>query len=220
MEDGMTTGTTTLLDQRGWTISTKVVFDVEKEIAGLRIGDVLELITEDFEPFKYDIAAWCQAVGHELVSSEATAEGRRFLIRKGTPEPRGSSLAMVVSTDGLEELLSLSFALAAALEGMDVHLYFQGPGVHVLSRRFRARLKGWARPFSRFAASGLAKSGHIPAQDKLRQLRSLGARIYMCGPSMEHFKVSREDLIFDDLPLVEYMTFMAVMEQADVHIYN
>lgn len=216
----MTTVTTRRLDGRGWTITTYVMFDVAAELAGLEVGDHLELVTDDFEPFEHDVAAWCRANGHELVSSETTTEGRRFMIEKGTPEPKASSLAMVVSTDGLEELLSLSFALAAALEGMEVHLYFQGPGVHVLSRGFKPRLKGWARPFSRFAASGLAKSGHIPAQDKLRQLRSLGARIYMCGPSMDHFKVSREDLIFDDLPLVEYLTFMSVMEQADVHIYN
>ena len=66
----------------------------------------------------------------------------------------------------------------------------------------------------------MAKSGHVSAQEKLRQLRSLGANIYMCAGSMDHFKVSEDDLIFEDLPLVEYLTFMAVMEGADIHIYN
>lgn len=69
---------------------------------------------------------------------------------------------MVIYTDDLEELLSLSFPLAAALEGMNVHLYFQGPGVHVLSRRFKPKLKGWARPFSRFAASYAPALWHAP----------------------------------------------------------
>jgi predicted peroxiredoxin len=65
----------------------------------------------------------------------------------------------------------------------------------------------------------MAKTGHIPAQDKLRQLRRLGAHLYVCGPSMQHFKVKRDDLIFDDVAVVEYLTFMAVMQQTDVHIY-
>jgi predicted peroxiredoxin len=126
----------------------------------------------------------------------------------------------VISSDGLEELLSpLGFALAAALEGMAVHLYIQGPAVRVLTRGFRPKLHGWARPFSRFAASGLTNTGHIPAPEKLRQLRSLGTQIYMCGPSMQHFKVKPEDLIFQDLPVIEYLTFMPIMEEADVHIY-
>ena len=40
---------------------------------------------------------------------------------------QGKKVAMVISNSGLEELLSpLGFALGAALEGMEVHMYFQG----------------------------------------------------------------------------------------------
>jgi hypothetical protein len=37
--------------------------------------------------------------------------------------------------------------------------------------------------------------------------------------SIQHFKVTPEDLIFEDLPVVEYLTFMAIMKQATAHIY-
>lgn len=209
------------IDRRGKTITTFVVFDAAAELQKMRVGERLEVITEDLEFFEHDITAWCKAAGHALVASDALAEGRRFLIEKGEPVAKSSSLAMVVSVAGLEELLSpLAFGLAAALEGIEVNLYMQGPAVRVLSNGFRPKLSGWGRPFSRFAAAGMTKSGHIPAQEKLRQLRSLGANIYMCAGSMDHFKVSADDLIFDDLPLVEYLTFMAVMEGADIHIYN
>ena len=89
----------------------------------------------------------------------------------------------------------------------------------LLARGFRPKLKGWGRPFSRFAAAGMTKTGHIPAQEKLEQLRDLGAHIYVCGGSLDHFKVSREDFIYDDFEVVEYLTFMSVMEDADIHIY-
>lgn len=208
------------LDRTGRTITTFVVFDAFTELQAMATGEVLELLTDDFEPFEADISAWCEATGNVLVSTERTGTGLRFLIEKGTSIPRDSSLALIISSDGLEELLSpLGFALAAALEGIDTHLYFQGPAVRVLTRAFKPKLKGWARPFSRFAASGMAKAGHIPAQDKLRQLRSLGGRIYMCGGSMQPFKVDREDLIFDDVPIIEYLTFMSIMEAADIHLY-
>lgn len=208
------------LDRTGRTITTFVVFDATTELAKMSEGDVLELITDDFEPFSADISAWCQATGHELLSSEKIAAGRRFLIRKGSPPAKETKLAMIISNDGLEELLSpLGFALGAALEGIEVHLYFQGPAVRVLSKGFRPRLKGWTRPFSRFAAAAMAKAGHIPAQEKLSQLRSLGADFYVCGGSMQPFKVTREDLIFDDLRIVEYLTFMSIMEEADIRLY-
>ena len=164
---------------------------------------------------------WCDAVGHRLVASQSKSDGLRFLIEKGPPRTTDASLAVVVSSDGLEQLLSpLGFALAAALEGMAVHLYIQGPAVRVLTRGFQPKLHGWARPFSRFAAAGLSKAGHLPAQDKLHQLRSLDAQLYLCGPSMQHFKVKAEDLIFDDIPIVEYLSFMAAMKKATVHIYS
>ena len=127
---------------------------------------------------------------------------------------------MVLSSDGLLDLLSpLGFALAAALEGIDVHLYFQGPGVRVLTKRFRPKLPGLSRPFSRFAIAGMNKAGHVPPHDKLRQLHKLEAHIYVCGGSLQPFKVSKEDFIFNDLPIVEYFSFMSVMEDADVQLY-
>ncbi len=91
--------------------------------------------------------------------------------------------------------------------------------MRVLTRGYRPKLGGWARPFSRFAAAGMTKSGHIPAQQKLEQLRSLGARIYVCGGSMQPFKVRKEDFVYDDLAIVEYFTFMQIMESADIHLY-
>jgi predicted peroxiredoxin/TusA-related sulfurtransferase len=209
------------VDVRGKTITTAAVFEAARALALLEEGELLELVTDDFEPFEHDVPAWCRATGHRLVASDLTPAGRRFLIEKGSARSERSTLAMVVSSAGLEELLSpLGFALAAALEGIEVHLFVQGPAVRVLARAYRPKLSGWARPFSRFAATAMAKSGHLPAQDKLRQLRALGAHIYLCGPSMQHFKVDRDDLVLDDLPLVEYLSFVAVMERADVQLYT
>jgi predicted peroxiredoxin/TusA-related sulfurtransferase len=209
------------IDTRPKTITTAIAYEAHVALAPLADGDVLEVVTEDFEPIEADLQAWCGSSGQRLVTSERTAEGLRFLIEKGPTEAGDTRLAMVISTDGLEELLSpLGFALAAALEGVETHLYFQGPGVRVLSRGFKPRLRGWGRPFSRFAAAGMAKAGHVAAQEKLRQLRSLGARVYVCGPSLQHFKVSKDELVFDDLPVVAYLSFMALMQHADVHVYS
>ena len=63
--------------------------------------------------------------------------------------------ATTISAPGLEELLSpLGFALAAALEGTGVSLYFQGPAVRVLVKGFTQKLHGPGQSFSRFARPG------------------------------------------------------------------
>lgn len=209
------------LERRGKTITTFVIYDAAILMEEMKEGELLEVVTDAFEPFRPDIAAWCDSVGHRLVDTHTSPSEYRFLIEKGTPQPSSSRLAMVISNPGLEELLSpLGFALAAALEGVEVHIFFQGPAVRVLKKGYRPKLPGWGRPFSRFAAAGMAEAGHIPAQDKLRQLTRLGAQVYLCGPSMQQFKVASDELILPDLPQIEYLSFMALIRQANIHIYS
>ena len=148
-------------------------------------------------------------------------ETRRLRVGKGEPRRTDQRVAIVVSSDGLEELLSpLGFALAAALGGAQVSVYLQGPAVHVLAPGFRARLHGPGRPFSRFARAGLEKAGHVAPTTKLRQLQALGGRLYACGPSLAHFHVDPNRLAFDDVVVCEYLSFMEVMRQADVQLYS
>jgi predicted peroxiredoxin len=116
-------------------------------------------------------------------------------------------------------LSPLGFALAAALGGAQVSVYLLGPAVHLLAPGFRARLHGSARPFSRFARAGLEKAGHVTPAKKLRQLQALGGTLYACGPSLEHFHVDPDRLAFDGVVVCGYLTFMEVMQQADVQLY-
>jgi predicted peroxiredoxin/TusA-related sulfurtransferase len=210
----------TVLELSDRSITTYVAYEAWCALQDLGTGQVLEVVTDDFEPFEADIPAWCDEAGHRLVGWDRRADGLHFLIEKGEERPSGASLAMIISDAGLLALLSpLAFALAAALEGVRVHLYFQGPAVRVLARGFRAKLPGLGRPFTRFAQRGMTRSGHIPAQDKLRQLQTLGGRLYVCGGSMDHFGVAKEDLAFDDVPIVEYLTFMSVMKASDIQLF-
>ncbi len=205
---------------RGKKITTFILYDALMKLREMGEGDVLEIVTEAFEPIESDIRAWCRMTGHSLVNVEKAPDQERYYIEKAAPRGKEHRLAMVISSAGLEELISpLGFALGAALAGIDVHVYFQGPAARVLKRGFKGTLPGIGRPFSGFARKGMAEIGHVPPQDKVRQLRELGAHLYVCGPSMEHFRVKKDDLIFDDVVVSEYLTFLEVMEKADIHIF-
>lgn len=208
------------LDLKGRTITTFIAYEAAARLGEMAEGDVLEVVTDDREPIERDLVAWCRAAGHDLRTVERDAAGLRFSIAKGVPPAKDRTAAFVISDPGLEKLLSpLGFALAAALEGDDVHVYFQGPAVRLLTVGYKAKLQGLGRPFSGFARKGMAKQGHIPPDEKLRQLRLLGARFYVCGGSMDYFKVKKSDLAFDDLPVVMYLTFMEVMDGAQVQVF-
>jgi TusA-related sulfurtransferase/predicted peroxiredoxin len=207
-------------DLRGRTITTAITWAVHEQIAEFTVGDEIEVTTDPFPAIEPDLRAWCRTTGHELVEVLKDGESWRVRLRKGTPRRNDHRVAVVLSGDGLEELLSpLGFALAAALGGAQVALYLHGPAVHVLAPGFRARLHGFARPFSRFARAGLEKAGHVAPAEKLRQLQALGACLYACGPSLEHFGVDSGRLAFDGVSVCEYLTFMEVMQQADVQLY-
>lgn len=216
----MSAATATSLDMRGKTITTFIAYQSAGRLAGLADGEALELLTDASDDIDNDIRAWCRAVGHELVSAQRTGDFSTYVIKKTPARPPARRLAAVVSDPGLEELLSpLGFALAAALEGADVSLYFQGPAVRVLAKGFTEKLHGPARPFSRIARAGLTRAGHVPAQEKIRQLQALGAHLFACGPSMRHFKVAKSDLAFADVTAAEYLTFMETMARADIQLF-
>jgi predicted peroxiredoxin/TusA-related sulfurtransferase len=216
----MDVGTAERLDLQGKTITTYIVFAVHQALAEMMEGDRVEVVTDVFAAIDPDIRAWCRATGNPLVDVSSDGDTCRFTIEQGPPYRSGHKLAAVISDDGLFELLSpLGFALAAALEGHDVSLYFQGPAVRVLAKGFTAKVHGLGRPFSRFPRVGLAKAGHLPPQMKIGQLQQLGAQLYLCGPSMQHYKVAPEDVAFEDVTIAEYLTFIEQMDTADMHIF-
>jgi len=211
----------TQLDLRGRTITTFIAYEVHDALLALDEGERVDLMTDAFDAIDTDLRAWCHATGNVMVSADQSGGRWRFTIEKRPPRRSDRQFAAIVSDDGLFELLApLGFALAAALEGHDVSLYFQGPAVRVLAMGYVAKMHGLGRPFSRFPRAGLDKVGHIPPQAKLRQLQLLGAHIYACGPSMDHFKVAEADLAFDDVIVAEYLTFMEQMDRADIHVYS
>jgi len=208
------------LDVTGKTITTFIAYHAAMALQGMKEGEILELVTDDYEPIENDINAWCRMTGHRLASAEPEGDSRRYVIEKALSPATDRALALVVSNPGLGELLTpLGLALAAALAGTAVHIYFHGPAVKILASGFKESLTGLSKPFSAFARKGLAKAGHLPPQEKLSQLRGLGARFYVCGPSMDRFGVPKDRLIFDDAVIAEYITFMEAMRKADIHIY-
>lgn len=207
------------LDLRGRTITTFIAFELHDALTGLDVGDRIAVTTDAYGAIDSDLRVWCRTAGHTLLEADTSGGTWRFTIEKGEAKRSGRGFAAIISDDGLLELLApLGFALAAALEGHDVALYFQGPAVKVLADGYTAKMHGLSRPFSRFPRDGLADAGHVSPQEKLRQLQTLGGRIYACGPSMDHFGVAAGDLAFDDVMVAEYLTFMEQMAAADIHM--
>ena len=183
-------------------------------------GALLRVRADSLPAVDSDIRAWCRTTGHELVDVEELAGARDYVVRKAGELRRQPGWALVISDPGLEELLSpLGFALGAALAGSPVAIYFQGPAVRVLTGSFSENLPGWKRPFSRFARRGLNRAGHPPPHQKLRQLEDLGAQIYICGPSMAHFKVTADDLFLSGIEIAAYPTFVEQMNAAGVQVF-
>jgi TusA-related sulfurtransferase len=150
-----------LVDGRGRSISTAILYPLACAMRELPLGTMIKVRTDFLPAVDSDIRAWCRTTGHHLVKTEEAIDARDHTIRKAAEVRRAAGRAMVISNPGLQELLSpLGFALAAALAGSSVAIYFQGPAVRVLTRSFSEKPTGWQRPFSAFARHGLEKAGH------------------------------------------------------------
>lgn len=226
------------LDLRGGkTVSTYILVQVVDSLSSLQPGEAIYLVTDVHAGLGSDIKAWGRLTNNDVrevpwKSSKGETDDnskkyeRYIIVKKDVTVDKDSEqkqhVAIIISQDGLEELLSpLGFALGAITSGMHVSLYFQGPAVHALRRGFKGRLSGvFSAPFSHFARRGMAAMGHAPPAAKIEQLHRLGAKFYACHPSLEHFGVRVSDMAFpEDVVLAEYVTFLEVMRSATVKLY-
>jgi predicted peroxiredoxin/TusA-related sulfurtransferase len=208
------------IDIRGKTITTYILYQTRVELNRLDEGQVLEVVTDNYAAIESDIKAWSRMSGNPLIEVEKTTGFHRYYFKKKKPEAEVKHLSIIVSEENLEALLSpLGFALSAAISGHRVSIYFQGPAVRALKKGFSEKLQGFSYFFSGFARKELSDLGHISPQQKLGQLRELGAEFFICQPSMDAFGVKKADLIFEDVKISEYFTFLEIMQQADIHLY-
>ena len=208
------------IDMRGKTITPFIIYHATKTLDQMNEGEIIEIVTDNFEAIENDIRAWCRMRGHKLIDLVEQNSYQKYLIAKSNQMQDAQKMAMVLSDPGLEKLVApLGLALSAALSGVEIDIYFQGPAVRLLKKDYQAKLKGLQKPFSPLARSGMAKVGHLPPEEKLVQLKELGVRFYLCGGSMAPFGVRKTDLIFEDIIIAEYFTFLEVMSDADHQIY-
>ena len=57
------------------------VIRTNEEIGKLAVGETLEVLADD-SAAEYDLKAWAKRTGHQVLETEKTDEGIRFVIRK------------------------------------------------------------------------------------------------------------------------------------------
>ena len=221
-----TNNSAAVLDLRG---GNKIIsaYVLQAVVERLQTQTELELRTDHYQALQSDVLAWGRLSTNqvELLNDASSTNQDCYKITKAdealqqSPKPK---LALIVSQDGLEELLTpLGFGVCAVCAGWDVAIFFQGPGVHVLHKDFTDRLSSWmSRPFTCFARRGLQAVGHVSASEKLETLHDLGAVFYACQPSLDHFGVPLPKTIYpDEIVPCEYMTFLEVMKDATIQLF-
>jgi predicted peroxiredoxin/TusA-related sulfurtransferase len=203
-------GPTKTIDARGTHVSNDLLAIVVENLSDLAVGDTLEVLTEDFQAIDNDLRSWSAVTGHEIIAAGPAGGGLRFLLRKGQPLTTAHKLVAVVSSDRSTVLdAPLGFATAAAVEGLEVSVFFRGAGVRLLDKGYTPR-RHLRRIFSR-------KRRRVRREDVFR-LFDNGVDVYACALSMEDYGVTARDLLFSDIAVVEYPTIVKVMEEADIHI--
>jgi predicted peroxiredoxin len=209
-----------MLDFTGKKITAYIVYNVVDYLKTKQPGEKVIVKTKNYKAIENDFAAWSRMTGYPVKIVESKDNCTIYEFTKGEIINKDRKFAIVISENGLEELISpLGLAISCGISGYDVNIYFQGPAVRVLAKGFKEKLPGFSSIFSCFARKGLEKIGHVSAPQKLKILQELGAKFYVCQPSMEHFGVRENDFAFDGLTLCEYLTFLEVYNTADLKFF-
>ena len=212
-----------LVDAR-WTWKPyRVAYEVIKALRPLETGAVVEVSTKDDQGLLNDLAIWCRATGHELVGVQPGQGEARVLIRKGEPARTDRTMTVIVSTASLEHaVFPLEKALAGAVLGMDVNVVFEGAGVRLLKRGYRPRLSGLVGGVFTSKVEGVMKNeiGWPLPQESILILENLGARFYVCSPSLFGYGVREQDLIVGKYTLGAVVTWADLLARSDIQIFS
>ena len=212
-----------LLDVRGTWKPYRVAYEVIKALRPLDIGSVVEVITKDDQGLLNDLGFWCRATGHELLGTQPGQGEARVLIRKREPVRNDRTMTVIMSTASLEAAVyPLDKALAGAVLGMDVSVVFEGAGVRLLQRGYRSRLSGLVGSVFTSKVEQVMKKeiGWPLPQESILILQDLGARFYLCGPSMSGYGVREQDLIIGEYTVGAVITWADLLARADIQIYS
>lgn len=200
------------LDMRGNGMTTDIVARAINRLDEIAHGESLALTVDAGEAIDNDLRAWCEATGNHLLRVEESGDSSTYHIEKGVPVAVVHRMALVVSSDDHSHLAApLSLALAAALEGVEVAIFFEGDAVSILTDRF---IDGGARRWAR----RLRRSARAEAHGQVRQIHDLGGDLYACARAVNEHKLTRADFVFDRIVQAEYLTFLPIMEEADIQL--
>ena len=219
----MTTQERLLVDARATWKPYRVAYEVIKALRGLETGAVVEVITKDDKGLLNDLSTWCRATGHERLGEQRDQGQARLLIRKGEPVRNDRTMTVIMSTASLEHAVyPLDKALAGAVLGMDVNMVFEGAAVRLLKRGYRSRLSGLVGGLFTAKIEGVLKNevGWPLPQESILILEDLGARFYVCSPSMFGYGVHEQDLIVSTYTLGAVVTWADLLAHSDIHVFS
>ncbi len=212
-----------LIDARGTWKPYRVAYEVIKALRGRDTGSVVEVITKDDKGLMNDLGVWCRATGHELLSVQPGEGETRVLIRTGEQVRNALTMTVIMSTASLEHAVyPLDKALAGAVLGMDVNVVFEGAAVRLLKRDYRPRLSGLAGGvFTALVERVMKKEIGWPLpRESILILEDLGARFYVCSPSMFGYGVQEPELIVGTYTLGAVVTWADLLARSDIQVFS
>ena len=199
------------LDMRGNGATTDIVARAITHLDSMPHGGILALKVDTGEAIDNDLRAWCDATGNHLIRVDDFGDTGVYHIEKGVPLSVVHRMALVLSAEDHRHLgTPLSLAQAAALEGVGVSIFFEGDAVAILTSRYgAAHPRRWIRRLGRARAE---------IHQKVRQIHDLGGDLYACARAVNEHSLTRADFAFDRITQAEYLTFLPIMEEADIQL--
>lgn len=205
----------------------------------------IEFIVKDNAGIIEDIKRYCEVRGHSFYGNDTKSDSAKDGIamapgtkkyglikhtRAGENElearnrGREPTLTVIISTAEMKEVLfPLEKGLAAAVLGMDVNVVFDGAGVRWVKRGYghHSRLSGWK--WINWVVTGKSVNaamkydmGWTQPDESIRLLEDLGAKFWLCGPSMKHYGVDAKEVVLKQWTAAGPVTWVDLLARSDV----
>jgi predicted peroxiredoxin len=207
-----------------------VAYRIIKETGGSEKGKTLKVIVKESEAILADIKTFCEITGYVFAGYERDRSNEKkgahllnVYIKNGERKKNDHKMTVTLSTASLEQVVyPLDKAVSGAVLGMQVNVVFEGAAVRLLKRGYKPKLSGLIGGIFTGMVKKVMRNeiGWPQPQESIAMLEDLGAKFYVCGPSMFGYKVEREELIVKSYTIAAVVTWVKLLADSDIQIFS
>ena len=193
-----------------------VIKNVRNNLESITDGEIVTVKIGNYKPVRDEVLRYFEYAGHRIVGLEEGESSLTFQIQKGSTNYSGRSLAVLINhSDEKGMHQSLEAAWMAALSGMNVTIYVDGPAVKYLYTATQTSESEQKFLHKTNLNDRIKLIEGMSLDEKICRLNGIGVSVYADAKAMAQQKQSTKNGLCEYVKIDPMINYFSIIEQSE-----